>query len=85
MKTKTDVQFFLEKDEHQETPKGSVFAYFPNEPDFDCYGNKPCYAHVGQHSSCHIDYLAKCERATPGQYIGLAIELESIGYSLNIL
>jgi hypothetical protein len=82
---KTDVIFLLEKDEHQTGPKGSVFAYFPNEPDFDCYGNKPSYAHIGQHSACSINYAEECKLATPDQYRALKAELESIGYDLNII
>lgn len=83
--TKTDVIFLIEKDEHQADDKGSVFAYFPNEDDFDCYGNKPSYAHIGQHSGCSADYASACMHASPKQYADLKQELESIGYELNII
>lgn len=82
---KTDVIFLIEKDEHQIDLKGSVFAYFPNEADFDCFGNKPSYAHVGQHSACSVGYAGECNLATPEQYSSLKSELESIGYDLNVI
>ena len=44
-----------------------------------------CYAHIGQHSSCHIDYANECKEATKEQYLDLVKELESIGYDLLIL
>lgn len=45
---------------------------------------KTCYAHLGQHSACHEDYAAECNKATPDQYDSLKKELESIGYNLKI-
>ena len=83
---KTKVKFLIEK------PEGklpcNVFAFFENS----LYSNNPvyegkmfdCYAHIGQHSSCHIDYANKCKEATKEQYLDLAKELESIGYNLLI-
>jgi len=84
-KFKTDVIFLIEKPEGN--LKCDIFAFFPNE-----YHNKilepemfVCYAHIGQHSSCHIDYANKCKKAKPKQYSDLKYELESIGYNLNIV
>jgi len=78
---KTQVKFLLEGDTDPQT----VFAYFPNEPDFDFKGNQPSYAHIGQHSGCNPAYAAKCLPATPEQYKDLKSELESIGYDLEII
>jgi hypothetical protein len=44
---------------------------------------RTCYSHIGQHSACHPDYAKECKEAT--DYQELKEELESIGYSLNIL
>ena len=82
---KADVLFLIEFDSYQENPKGNVFAYFPNEKDFDIYGNKPCYAHIGQHSGCTPSYAEQCESANETQYTDLLKELQSIGYKLRIL
>ena len=75
-----------------------VIAYFPNEnyyskasigykgvTDENWQDMKMSYAHIGQHSSCHIEYANECKQATKEQYNDLAKELESIGYNLNIL
>jgi hypothetical protein len=63
----------------------NIFAYFPNESDFNDKDLRTSYAHIGQHSSCHIDYANECEKATNEQYNDLAKELEHLGYNLNIL
>lgn len=44
-----------------------------------------CYAHVGQHSTCHTDYFMECEPATEEQYRDLKEELENIGYNLTVI
>lgn len=84
---KTDVKFLIEK------PEGnlpcSVFAFFPKEK-YNNIGTDAdklftCYAHIGQHSACHIDYVNECKQATKEEYKDLKEELESIGYNLNIL
>ena len=63
--------------------ESDVFAYFPMMFEIDNF--KLCYAHVGQHSVCHPDYLKECKIATRHEYKELREELESIGYKLNIL
>lgn len=82
-KFKTEVQFLL-----QPTEDGAIetFAYFPK-----MYYNKElykttftCYAHIGQHSACHIDYARECKEATREQYLDLQRELEGLGYNLLI-
>lgn len=76
------VRFLIERDS-----EADVFAYFPS-----LYYNKELkpelrnsYAHVGQHSACHVEYAAECKEATPEQYAALKKELEGIGYELLIL
>lgn len=76
---KTIVRFYVEPNAN-----GQVFAYFPKET-YDRQGVlKTCYAHIGQHSACHPDYLKRCRKATPEQYKDLHGELESIGYNLTV-
>ena len=72
-KHKTVVQFYTDDD-------GRVFAYFPKETHHAEF--KTCYAHIGQHSACHPDYIKECKPAT--DYKDLFEELESIGYNLEI-
>ena len=62
-----------------------VFAYFCKS--LYAYDTKvfDCYAHIGQHSACHVDYANECKQANQEQYKALQIELESIGYNLKIL
>lgn len=76
----TLVKFYYNEKEND------LFAFFPqlNHGRFND-GFKVCYAHLGQHSSCHIDYLKECRLATKKEYSDLANELKSIGYELKIL
>jgi hypothetical protein len=81
---KTKVLFLLEKAVEPDAYY-DVFAFFP-EMEYNVNPNlKSCYAHIGQHSACHIDYAAGCSPATEVQYAALRDELESIGYELEIL
>lgn len=81
---KTNVLFLIE------TPVNDfpcdVFAYFPdiqwNPLDPDLY---TCYAHIGQHSSCHQDYAKQCKEAKYHEYLPLLMELIGRGYKLNVL
>lgn len=41
------------------------------------------YMHVGQHGEC-ADSFAKAKRATPKEYAPLLIELQSLGYLVQI-
>lgn len=79
----TEVKFLIENDYDAEFDS-EVFAYFPN--DWYNHDNllRTSYAHIGQHSACHIDYAKECKEATPEQYKDLKAELESIGYNLKI-
>ncbi len=58
----TQVKFLIEK------PEGdlpcNVFAFFPNENYSHNDNNMfTSYAHIGQHSGCHIDYANECKEA----------------------
>ncbi len=86
---KTLVKFYVED-------TGSVMAYFPQlNYNKAIYGNsmKTCYAHIGQHSACHKEYIkgnrlqkSTVKTATKEQYNNLLTELNSIGYtSLKVL
>lgn len=81
----TKVKFLYEK-EHNPDFSPRVFAFFPEEHYF---GNEhvqyremfTCYAHVGQHSACHIDYANECKEAVTNDYmLTLLPELINQGY-----
>jgi hypothetical protein len=75
----TKVQFFYN------VVQFDVFAFFP-DINHDVKGTfKTSYSHIGQHSSCHPDYIKECIPATPEQVKPLKQELESIGYKLEII
>lgn len=90
---KIKVQFLIDRD-----LPNSIFAFFPEENYYSKenigYGGvtkdnwqdmKNCYAHIGQHSACCVDYVKECKKATVEQYTELKTELESIGYKLNVI
>lgn len=93
---KTKVLFLMEQPDSDIS--ANVFAYFP-DMNYYSEGNigygkvtkdnwqemKTSYAHIGQHSACHIDYANKCLQATQEQYAALKIELEGLGYDLEVL
>ena len=58
---------------------GEIVAVFPHE-DYNRF-LVSCYAHIGQHSGCSLDYVRKgTSPATPEEYAPLLRELKSIGY-----
>ena len=66
--------------------KGEVDAVMPDLPGTiawwkDC----TCYAHIGQHSACALDWLRDTRPATPSEYKPLARELRGLGYRLSIV
>lgn len=83
----TTLVIFL-KEQGIVTEKGyeylSVFAYFPFEIG-DSHGNRTCYSHIGQHSSCCYEYAVECTEATPTEYLALKRELNDIGYKLQVI
>lgn len=63
-----------------------VLAVFPDQIENNRTGALLCYAHIGQHSSCTKEYLAKCRPAKAREYKDLLAELKSVGYEdLEIL
>lgn len=89
-KIKTEVIFLIEKD-YDESDKETfvenhIMAFFPKENYFPYESDtKVCYAHIGQHSACHLDYANQCKEATEEEYKDLKTELESLGYNLKIV
>jgi len=77
--SKTKVVFLKNNDE--------VFAFFIEE-EFttgkrDLFNS---YAHIGQHSACHLDYAERSTLATKEEYKELEKELTSlVGYNLEII
>jgi hypothetical protein len=83
---KTKVRFLIE--DQYETKDGQtiteVLAVFSDT--YEKSGFLMCYAHLGQHSYAHTDYLKSLNLATEEQYKSLKEELENIvGYNLQIL
>lgn len=80
----TKVMFVMEKD------GDGVMAFFPelhyHHEGHPLYNQMfECYAHVGQHSGCHIEYFNECEAAKTEQYADLKAELEGLGYRLQVV
>ena len=88
---KTNVAFYLATypaDEADEQATKEVIAVFVDEnvtTDKDTFFD--CYAHIGQHSICSKSFLAEnCRKINKKeQHKDLKIELESIGYNLNVI
>lgn len=81
----TPVIFLIEKLDENEFPQ--TFAFFPEEKysyrDDNIFMS---YAHIGQHSACHIEYANACKPAAKEQYNDLLQELIGQGYdNLKIL
>ena len=62
-----------------------IIALFPE--DFDNWQRTliVSYMHLGQHSGAMPELLEELEDASPIEYAALKNELESIGYTLNII
>lgn len=76
----TDVIFYRDNQD-----RWDIFAFFPKENYSHDPKVKTSYAHIGQHSACHIDYLKQCTIVKdPGEYKNLFNELENIGYKLKV-
>jgi hypothetical protein len=64
-----------------------VIAIFPNNLYSEVlYGNTmvDSYMHIGQHSACSVELIDELEDASFEQYKDLKIELEEIGYNLEL-
>ena len=85
---KTKVVFLVnETDLVTEMDGVDLFAFFP-EDNYNDFSDqtKTCYAHIGQHSACHMDYAKQSRLATPEEYKDLYEELtNSVGYDLEII
>lgn len=60
-----------------------ILAIFPDEPfNKQLYGNSKvvCYSHIGQHSSCYLDYYNSLNKAKYIEYLPLLKELWDISY-----
>ena len=65
--------------------ENEIIAFFPYEVTHWA-GYFTCYAHIGQHSQCNIDYYKQCVRCSYDEYKPLLDELKMIGYdNLNIV
>lgn len=66
--------------------RGTVSAVLsePDAPTFDVRGEATCYAHAGQHSTCHVAWFFRTRAAKPHEYAALQREMESIGYALTV-
>ena len=59
--------------------KDDVTAVFLDMPEGP--GMLTCYAHVGQHGTCSIEWILQSTRpAKPDEYAALEKELHAIGY-----
>ena len=89
----TKVAFFIDK-KRKYIPRGCGMTpgYAPREVtavfvDTGNFRMKECYAHMGQHSTCGVDWIADTTRpATKKEYQELFNELENaVGYNLEVL
>ena len=65
-------------------PDGGILAMFPNCPE--CNRCVMSYEHVGQHGGANYEGCIKITTpATVAEYTPLLRELESIGYSLEVI
>lgn len=80
----TDIKFYVNNTNKDFNPE--VFAIFLNEVN-PFNGNLFLgYAHIGQHSEYHFDYIKESKEATENEYKDLYNELTNIvGYNLNVL
>lgn len=71
---------------NRKEPQADVFAVFPESPYNNDSNLVDCYSAIGQHSSCHKDYIKESEQATEELYSDLKKELVYCGYdNLEIL
>lgn len=59
-----------------------VTAVFPDIPWDESEGTVTCYAHLGQHGGCDLEWAR--EQKPAKDYAALKKELESIGYELEV-
>ena len=63
-----------------------ITAVFPTEPASTLHPDlMVCYAHVGQHGSCSLEWYMHTRPAKPEEYAALKAELENqVGYKLRV-
>ena len=60
---------------------GDIIALWDSEGCFDIMS----YMHIGQHGDAHFSLIDELQPATEKEYTPLLKELESIGYSVNVI
>lgn len=64
--------------------RGDIIALFPYEM-FDTHGHCMSYQHIGQHGGADYEGCISMSRAAcTWEYANLKIELERIGYNLDV-
>ena len=81
------------KKHKNEEPRISVRVAFREDLDGDitavfiddktCFPYLGCYAHIGQHSVCSVEWIRKTKPAK--NYNNLLNELEGIGYDVEVI
>ena len=87
------IAFFIEKKRRYiQRGCGMTPGYAPREVtavfvDSGNYQMKECYAHVGQHGTCAVDWIAEnCRPATYAEYKPLYDELNGrVGYDIEVV
>ena len=92
-RTEAKIAFFIDK-KRQRIARGCgrTPGYAPREvtavfTDSGNYRMKECYAHVGQHGTCSVDWIAEnCRPATYAEYKELYDELNgAVGYDIEVV
>lgn len=65
--------------------EGGVFAAFPTLAGDMDPATMTSYAHVGQHSSAHMNFVRSAKAAKPAEYASLLSELKQIGYNPKVI
>lgn len=70
----------------RESGETCITAVFPTIPADDEGRLMSCFAHVGQHSACCMEWYNHTRAATPNEYADLKAELEAkpYGYRLRV-
>lgn len=76
----TKIIFLVHKDDEHNI----VFAVMPHICGTYDPQTMTSYEHVGQHGSAHQDYVAECRLATAEEYADLKLELERVGYVVDV-
>lgn len=85
-KVATPVIFLIDVENSMpEPPPGHLFAFFPSIEANPHSDNRMSYSHNGQHSACSVDYARSCRLASSEEAKSLKTELESLGYTLEVL